>query len=653
MDKPKVISLQEFVKAREIRPLADCGNLYNRADNVITALQCPLNEPVIEQGKRTSAQKRTLDSNKKPTQGRKRPKRVGSRQLEQCSAEKILMDISHPCCKRNCLQDLTFEFISETRTEFWKLVICDQNSLVCNHRATVLPEERCVLSGCLVCSECWRVVHGISKSRYYELKGKTSPAKDSRDGQKYDKPRTADAVNFIRDSAVSHGEVQPNSGLIMLPTCYSIQNMYQDYVQSHDNPYCLKHFRRLVIERFPEVKASERSSFTECKECSMIRKAKSANLSKRERLLIEEQKRAHLLVQRIAREKYYKHIKKAKDNPQKYCSIIVDNMDQAKTNLPRLPSYHKGDVNLTRIHHHVTGILSHGQGKAFIFTWTDKFPSDTNITMNCLLKVFEDLSMQGQLPPVLYLQADNSAKDNKNFILLGFLGSLVQRKIFQKVKLSFLMVGHTHEDVDQLFSRVSIQIGNKAIKTLDHLHAEIQQSYHPEPMTTFLENIWDYRGLALESPVQLSGHKSPHIFKFKLVEEEVKLFYKEWPMERSAYKCVDITNLAGAFRNEPLPIGTMPEKGRKAFTSMEADLPKWEKSGSMSPEEKNWWTGHLHGQFQYGQPDITTMTAFREHLRLIPTEEMVPPAVAEAINRHMTSLTQESTIRTVRQRRRP
>lgn len=51
-----------------------------------------------------------------------------------------------------------------------------------------------------------------------------------------------------------------------------------------------------------------------------------------------------------------------------------------------------GDVMLTRIHHHVTGILSHGQGKAFKFTWTNKFPCDTNITMNCLLKVFEDLS---------------------------------------------------------------------------------------------------------------------------------------------------------------------------------------------------------------------------------------------------------------------
>lgn len=47
MENPKVISLQEFVKVRERRPLADIGNLDNRTYNVTAALQCPLNEPVI------------------------------------------------------------------------------------------------------------------------------------------------------------------------------------------------------------------------------------------------------------------------------------------------------------------------------------------------------------------------------------------------------------------------------------------------------------------------------------------------------------------------------------------------------------------------------------------------------------------------------
>lgn len=40
-----------------------------------------------------------------------------------------------------------------------------------------------------------------------------------------------------------------------------------------------------------------------------------------------------------------------------------------------------------------------------------------------------------------------------NRYLLGFLSYLVEMKIFKKIKVSFLMVGHTHEDIDQVFSR--------------------------------------------------------------------------------------------------------------------------------------------------------------------------------------------------------
>ena len=37
--------------------------------------------------------------------------------------------------------------------------------------------------------------------------------------------------------------------------------------------------------------------------------------------------------------------------------------------------------------------------------------------------------------------------------ILGLLCLLVEKGIFKKIKLSFLMVGHTHEDIDQCFSR--------------------------------------------------------------------------------------------------------------------------------------------------------------------------------------------------------
>lgn len=93
--------------------------------------------------------------------------------------------------------------------------------------------------------------------RYYELKGNLSPQRDAREGQEYDRPRTAEATNFIRNSVRAHGEIQNNSGLVMLPTCYPFKSMYEDYVGSHSNPYCYKHFKRLLKERFPLVKASE------------------------------------------------------------------------------------------------------------------------------------------------------------------------------------------------------------------------------------------------------------------------------------------------------------------------------------------------------------------------------------------------------------
>ena len=59
---------------------------------------------------------------------------------------------------------------------------------------------------------------------------------------------------------------------------------------------------------------------------------------------------------------------------------------------------------------------------------------------------------------------DNCARENKNRYVFGYLGLLVQRKVFKEVILSFLPVGHTHEDIDQMFSKFSAYLkGHDAI----------------------------------------------------------------------------------------------------------------------------------------------------------------------------------------------
>jgi len=50
---------------------------------------------------------------------------------------------------------------------------------------------------------------------------------------------------------------------------------------------------------------------------------------------------------------------------------------------------------------------------------------------------------------------DNCVKDNKNRHFLTFLSLLKTRKVFEEVKLGFLVVGHTHEDIDGCFGYLS------------------------------------------------------------------------------------------------------------------------------------------------------------------------------------------------------
>ena len=59
------------------------------------------------------------------------------------------------------------------------------------------------------------------------------------------------------------------------------------------------------------------------------------------------------------------------------------------------------------------------------------------------------------LPKKLFLQLDNSAKDNKNRYVMAFCSLLIARRIFKEVTVGFLVVGHTHEDIDAHFSYLS------------------------------------------------------------------------------------------------------------------------------------------------------------------------------------------------------
>ena len=73
-----------------------------------------------------------------------------------------------------------------------------------------------------------------------------------------------------------------------------------------------------------------------------------------------------------------------------------------------------------------------------------------NMTITIIHHVLTHWS--GNLPQVLYLQLDNTSRENKNQFVFGYISMLVELRIFQKVKVGFLLVGHTHDHIEQMFS---------------------------------------------------------------------------------------------------------------------------------------------------------------------------------------------------------
>ncbi len=129
-------------------------------------------------------------------------------------------------------------------------------------------------------------------------------------------------------------------------------------------------------------------------------------------------------------------------------------MDQAKTEIPHEAIQATERSQMTYLGTHIYGCLTHGASiGAFAYACLDWFSGSANTTCSVLLQVLLSLIQRGDtIPKTLYLQLDNSSKDNKNTTLLSFVAWMVYMTIIDTAEVCFLIKGHTHEDVDQMFS---------------------------------------------------------------------------------------------------------------------------------------------------------------------------------------------------------
>ena len=135
------------------------------------------------------------------------------------------------------------------------------------------------------------------------------------------------------------------------------------------------------------------------------------------------------------------------------------------------------------------------------------------------------------LPPHLLLQLDNAASDNKNRYVFMFLSLLTTLGAFITIDVGFLLVSHTHEDIDGTYRRMSSNLKSKDIyylpEMMDAYHIIEEKHVFPP---TLIDKVYDFKfflnGYIKEGENALVGHLNVKYFQFLVLNDVPVMRYK-------------------------------------------------------------------------------------------------------------------------------
>jgi hypothetical protein len=132
------------------------------------------------------------------------------------------------------------------------------------------------------------------------------------------------------------------------------------------------------------------------------------------------------------------------------------------------------------------------------------------VCLSSLQEPPEQLVIAKALPPTLHVQLDNCANDNKCRYVFCFWSLLVAKGIFKEVFVSFLMVGHTHNDIDASFGRWSMKLHEEDFPTIPLLMKSYMDLDNVPVISYLIEEVPDFKSFIkpfiLKERDRLVGH---------------------------------------------------------------------------------------------------------------------------------------------------
>lgn len=453
-------------------------------------------------------------------------------------------------CKKNCLKEVSEKYILDQRYMAWGQKFNERatwmlqmlNAFYSRTQGVRKDKYNTKLDGVAVCNACYATALGYSQRRFKQLKmshqvyGKVA-AVHGNTCKLRERAQMSAARESFQEFVKEAGCTQPNRQirkkidnvvvpLVLLPMNTTKLDVFH-YVNEEvkkmvdGNPISLSSFYRMWRTEYPHVQIPPFSRFAKCYHCWEYKCGMEATTNAAAKVEIKKLYMVHIRRQMEERRDYWTFKRSAIITPDVYMSIIVDGMDQNTTMVPKMRQTVK-NIESRFVKTHLCGVLVHGIG-LYADVWIDAHHKhDSNQVVTTVMHVINDVKRRkGRVPPTLRIQADNCTRENKNVYMFALCASLVGLGIFQEVQLCFLIVGHTHEDIDQRFSIISNTLKRTDIDSLQELLQLVEKgtSYTEAFVSArHLENVWDWKSF-ITPHLQtggdtLTGITFPHHMRF-------------------------------------------------------------------------------------------------------------------------------------------
>lgn len=308
-------------------------------------------------------------------------------------------------------------------------------------------------------------------------------------------------MSFIQRLAEDCGDAMPHKPEVHLPF-HQIQEVFPIFDREFrklyptTDPVTSSYFRRIWLDKCPNVKVTKSTRFSICEVCDSIRSQLRDKVVNGESTAeVKERRSTHLSFVAKERMAYQRKKDRARLHGTEYCSVIIDGADQSAFGLPHFtthPKSQRGHAMKVKL----VGLLEHRLiNRLTLLTMTQEHQTGSNHVIEALHRFLTRKRKEGPLPPKLFVQLDNCSRENKNKYVLAYMELLVAYQVFDSVECGFLPVGHTHEDVDQAFSTTSSRLRVTNAITLSDLHSVLRLSYGGQVHVQHMKRVANFSGL--------------------------------------------------------------------------------------------------------------------------------------------------------------